>query len=156
MLSEFTDNRFQHVIDDPLVTDPATIDRVLFCTGKVYYDLVAHLEKVEARHAALVRIEQLHPFPLEDVRSILKRYDGARKLTWVQEEPRNMGAWTYINEQFTESLNTRLRYVGRPANDSPAVASTKIHAAEQHQLLVEAIGIDPSSLSSPARAGQDH
>ena len=91
-----------------------------------------------------MRVEQLHPFPIEDIRTILARYDGVEKITWVQEEPRNMGAWTYMNELFTEELGTDLRYVGRPANDSPAVASTKMHASEQYRLVVEAIGIDPA------------
>lgn len=147
-VADFEQHGFRHVLDDPSVHDPASVDRVLFCTGKVYYDLAAHREKVEAGHAAIVRIEQLHPFPIEDVRAILNRYDGVRKLTWVQEEPRNMGAWTYINEQFTERLDVPLHYVGRPDNDSPAVASTKMHAAEQHRLVVEAIGIDPASIAS--------
>ncbi len=143
-VSEFEHGRFQHVIDDPTIKDPASVDRVLFCSGKVYYDLIAHREKVEAAHAAIVRVEQLHPFPIEDIRTILARYDGVEKITWVQEEPRNMGAWTYMNELFTEELGTDLRYVGRPANDSPAVASTKMHASEQYRLVVEAIGIDPA------------
>ena len=146
---ELVTGRFQHVIDDPARPDPAKIDRVLFCTGKVYYDLVAHREKVGATHTAIVRIEQLYPFPVVEVNAILERYAGIRKMSWVQEEPRNMGAWVFINEQFTSKLDSRLRYVGRPENDSPAVASTKIHAAEQHQLLVEAIGIDPSMTATP-------
>ena len=67
-VSDFEQHGFRHVLDDSMVNDPGTIDRILFCTGKVYYDLVAHREKVEAGHAAIVRIEQLHPFPIEDVR----------------------------------------------------------------------------------------
>ncbi|MCH2149382.1 MAG: 2-oxoglutarate dehydrogenase E1 component, partial [Phycisphaerales bacterium] len=142
---ELTSGAFQHVIDDPAITDPSTVDRVLFCSGKIYYDLIAHREKVEADHAAIVRIEQLYPFAQHDLEAVLKRYENVQKVSWVQEEPRNMGAWSYINEQFMVHFDVNLRYIGRPENDSPAVASTKMHASQQYQLLVEAIGINPAS-----------
>ena len=144
-LSEFTNGAFQHVIDDPMQPKPERVDRVLFCSGKVYYDLVAHREKIDAGHTAIVRVEQLYPLPAVEIEAMLKRYDGVKKMMWVQEEPRNMGAWSYINEQFTCCFGRTLQYIGRPENDTPAVASTKMHASEQHQLLIEAIGIDPAT-----------
>tara|TARA_B100001059_G_scaffold234286_1_gene276449 strand:+ start:5674 stop:8415 length:2742 start_codon:yes stop_codon:yes gene_type:complete len=147
-VADFERTGFQLVIDDPKIKNPDTVERVLFCTGKVFYDLASHCEKVEAGHAAIVRIEQMHPFPIDEVRKILDRYKGTKKFIWVQEEPRNMGAWTFINEQFSERLGVQLNYVGRPDNDTPAVASTKMHATEQHRLVTDAIGIEPASIAS--------
>jgi 2-oxoglutarate dehydrogenase E1 component len=140
---ELTHGSFQHIIDDPAISDPSTVDRVLFCSGKIYYDLISHREKVGATHAAILRVEQLYPFANLQIEALLKRYEHVEKLLWVQEEPRNMGAWSYINEQFAVQFDTHLRYIGRPENDSPAVASMKMHASQQYQLLIEAIGINP-------------
>jgi 2-oxoglutarate dehydrogenase E1 component len=135
-ISEFeTGKRFQEVIDDPN-GQPEQVKKVLFCSGKVYYDLLAK-QKAENRYdVAVVRVEQLYPFPKTQVRAILKKYDGTA--CWVQEEPANMGAWMYI-ASFQSSL--RLRYVGRPASASPATGFMSVHQREQTLLLSEAFEV---------------
>ncbi len=148
-VDEFVDDRFHHVLDDPAVTDPSKIDRLLMCSGKVYYDLLAHRDHVEGNHVAIARIEQLYPLRLESLRAVLDRYPDAEKV-WVQEEPRNMGAWRFIDAELRESLDLSLHYVGRDASATPAVASEKMHKQEQHRILVNAIGLEePANSSQP-------
>ena len=100
---ELTTGGFREVIDDTSV-DPARVTRVVFCTGKVYYDLLAAREKHNAYHIALVRVEQLYPFPEEQINDVLVRYPLTAEVVWVQEEPRNMGAWRFMSEWFAPLL----------------------------------------------------
>ncbi|MGB1014010.1 MAG: 2-oxoglutarate dehydrogenase E1 component, partial [Nannocystaceae bacterium] len=141
-LSEFTGGSFQRLIDDT-EADPSKVTRVLLSTGKVYYDLRKACEnlapEVQAQ-VALVRLEQIYPFPGRYLASILGRYTHARDLVWVQEEPRNMGAWTFVSpriEEITPEAMGRPRYVGRVASASPATGSPESHALEL-KLLLEA------------------
>jgi len=139
-VSDLTDSGFKSVIDEPHPT-PAEIKRVIFCTGKVYYDLFDYRKKVEADNSiALVRIEELYPFPQIALNAITQRYDGAEYM-FVQEEPENMGAWRYINATFRDNLDIPLTRICRRPCASPAVASNKMHTIEQHRILVEAIGL---------------
>jgi 2-oxoglutarate dehydrogenase E1 component len=140
-VAELVKGRFHHVIDDATVQDPARIRRLLLCTGKVYYDLVAHREKVGCRDVAIVRIEQLFPFRLESVEPVVERYAAAESIVWVQEEPKNMGAYRHVDAILREQLDREVVYVGREANASPAVASTKMHLQQQERIMINAMGL---------------
>ncbi|MEX0881065.1 MAG: hypothetical protein WEB59_08760 [Thermoanaerobaculia bacterium] len=131
---------FRACLDDPEVGDRALPERVMFCSGKVYYDLRAEKEKRGDFRTALVRLEQLYPFPKEALRAILSGYPNARRALWVQEEPKNMGAWSFVHERSGEFLREglALRYVGRAASPSPATGNAAVHKRELERFLAEA------------------
>ncbi len=142
-LTDLAHGTYQPVLDDP---DPAIRDRaparLLFCTGKVFYDLMAEAGKNPDRITAIIRVEGLYTFPEEAMRVVLARYPSAREYVWVQEEPRNMGAWSYIAPRLEPLLpsGARLGYVGRPERASPAEGSAAAHAPEQARIVKEALG----------------
>ena len=133
---ELTNGTFREVIGDNL--DASRVRKVVFCTGKVYYDLVAAREAKKIEDVALVRIEQLYPFPEENVVNVLARYSPNVDLIWCQEEPRNMGAWRFMFGYF-KGLNRVIHYAGRTKNASPAVGSAKRHAEEHKRLIEDAL-----------------
>ena len=112
--------------------------KVVFCSGKVYYDLAAAREAKRIEDVALVRIEELYPFPEQMVIDVLARYSSRVDLIWCQEEPRNMGAWRFMFGYF-KGLNRVIHYAGRTKNASPAVGSAKRHAEEQARLIEDAL-----------------
>jgi 2-oxoglutarate dehydrogenase E1 component len=130
-LSDLSTGGFREVIDDA-GADPHLVNKVVFCTGKVYYDLVEEKEKLKADHTAIVRIEQLHPFPLTQIRKIMAKYSNSTDTLWTQEEPANMGAWTFISQQMQEFLP---RLVARPASGSPATGSPEFHELRQRKII---------------------
>jgi 2-oxoglutarate dehydrogenase E1 component len=146
-IDDFTKMGFQEVIDDDAAKAGAAatskIKRVLLCSGKIYYDLLAARTEKKASDVAIVRIEQLYPWPATMLAAILAQYNNASEIFWVQEEPRNMGAWSFIFnmwmggfEQFMDQVGGRpIRYVGREICASPAVGSEKIHHKEQEALV---------------------
>jgi len=138
---DLVNDRFHHVLDDPAVKDAKKINRLLLCSGKVYYDLIAHREQVERDDVAIVRVEQLYPLRPESINAILKKYAKASELLWVQEEPKNMGAWRYIDARMREDFEIELQYIGRDENSTPAVASEKMHKQEQEKIMINAIGL---------------
>jgi 2-oxoglutarate dehydrogenase E1 component len=135
--------RFQEILDDPTVSARGNkkVKRLLFCTGKVYFDLAQHKEKNQRDDVAIVRLEQLFPLPTAQVKAILKRYSNAEPI-WVQEESRNAGAWSFLSEHFlyNEAIGVKLGYVGRPATASPATGYKKVHVKEQAELVERAFG----------------
>jgi len=133
--------RFYHMLDDPEAVNPLKIRRLLLCAGKIYYDLVAHREKVGRDDVAIVRIEQLFPFHHRSFQMILDRYGQAEEIVWVQEEPKNMGAYRHIESILREQYDIELPYVGREPSATPAVASTRMHHQEQERIMVNAIGL---------------
>ncbi|MFN2311831.1 MAG: 2-oxoglutarate dehydrogenase E1 component [Spirochaetia bacterium] len=136
-VGDLTDGGFQHILDDP--NGPADAKRVLFCSGKVYYDLIAHREKQEISDTAIIRIEQIYPFHRKQFREIVARYDKAEVYKWVQEETQNRGAWTFIQPYLLEALErVSIPYVGRPRRPSPAAGSFRKHSLELDQFLGEA------------------
>jgi 2-oxoglutarate dehydrogenase E1 component len=145
--------RFTEVLDDD-AADPARIQRVLLCSGKVYYDLLELRTIEKANEIAIIRVEQFYPFPVEPLRRIANRYRKAKEWLWVQEESLNMGGWTFMEPRL-RSLGWTLQYVGRDASASPATGSHKIHEREQKELVEAAIlGAAPHmvrALPSPSR-----
>jgi 2-oxoglutarate dehydrogenase E1 component len=141
-LEELAQGRWQPVLDDPWAADHADqITRVLLCTGKVYYELLAEAEKLTQRRPAIVRLEQLYSFPWSEAREVLARYPRMEELIWVQEEPRNMGAWGYLASKLGElaPAGVEVGYVGRPERASPAEGYPAAHAAEQNRIIREAL-----------------
>lgn len=130
-MDEMANGHFQEVIDDVQV-DVDKVKRVVFCTGKIYYDLLARKEELEARDIALVRIEQMHPFPKERLQQILDKYTNAILHLWVQEEPENMGAWKYIRGMFK---GVTLVPVARIASGSPATGLNGLHMVGQKEII---------------------
>ncbi|MFJ6842459.1 multifunctional oxoglutarate decarboxylase/oxoglutarate dehydrogenase thiamine pyrophosphate-binding subunit/dihydrolipoyllysine-residue succinyltransferase subunit [Streptomyces griseoluteus] len=143
---EFTSGEFRPVIGDDTV-DPAAVRKVVFCSGKVYYDLEAGRQKRGATDTAIIRIERLYPLPGAEVQAEVNKYPNAEKYLWVQEEPANQGAWPFIALNLIDHLDLavgadvpageRLRRISRAHGSSPAVGSAKRHQAEQEQLVNE-------------------
>ncbi|MFI5234336.1 MAG: multifunctional oxoglutarate decarboxylase/oxoglutarate dehydrogenase thiamine pyrophosphate-binding subunit/dihydrolipoyllysine-residue succinyltransferase subunit [Gemmatimonadales bacterium] len=138
-LSDLTAGTFQPVIADPAAADAT---RVVLSAGKVYYDLHAEAEKLGAKRPALVRVEQLYPFPETELKAALARHPKAIEIVWAQEEPKNMGAWTFLQERLRAVLpkGATLSYAGRPERSSPAEGYPAAHAAEQKRIVAEALG----------------
>jgi 2-oxoglutarate dehydrogenase E1 component len=128
------------VLDDSEVKDRGRVERVVICSGKVYYDLRAEREKRKDARTAIVRVEQLYPFPSERLRALFDGYPNARRALWVQEEPRNMGGWSFVKERAAEFLpgGLDLAYVGRAASPSPATGNAAVHKRELEAFLAEA------------------
>lgn len=140
-VTDLTDGMFHEVLDDSVVSDPQRVKRLLFCSGKVYYDLLAERERRQSLNTAIVRIEQFYPLPRKALTNVFKRYSKVQDVAWVQEEPRNMGAWLFMLEHLSSVLpaGTSLRYIGRGAQASPAVGAQKIHQQEQIWLVEQAL-----------------
>ena len=141
-LSEFTKGGFQTVIpeqDEAIVKNAAKVKRVIACSGKVYYDLVKKREESGATDVAIVRVEQLYPFPHKAFAAELKKYSKATDIVWCQDEPQNQGAWFFIQHNIHENMlaGQKLGYAGRPASASPACGYAHLHV-EQQKNLVEA------------------
>jgi 2-oxoglutarate dehydrogenase E1 component len=139
-LDELVNGSYHEILDDNTVADVSAISKVVICTGKVYNELAKKRADAGASHVALVRLEQMYPFHHEGMKSVLARYGNARDIVWCQEEPKNMGAWMFVQPNIIESLQSgqTLRYVGRSASASPATGSAKVHEREQDALLSEA------------------
>ena len=152
-LDQLTVGHFHDVIDDPAAPERAR--RVLLCSGKVYYDLSARRAAVAGqRDVAIIRIEQLYPWPIELLRSVVKRYPSAREWVWVQEESQNMGAWTFVAPRLEELLKVPVQYVGRDASASPATGSKLVHDREQAEIVEAAVGLAVPHLVSASRIQQ--
>jgi 2-oxoglutarate dehydrogenase E1 component len=131
-LAAFASGGFRAVIDDPRLADPAAVETVVFCSGKVYYDAVERLEQEGIRDCALVRVEQIHPLPEAALEAVVERYASAERYVWLQEEPRNMGAWAYMKLNWTR---VNLEPLTRPTSASPAVGSSSLHDRQFHALM---------------------
>lgn len=130
-LKDFTEGTFREVIDDT-EADPKKTTRLVFCSGKFYYDLTEHREKTKSEDTAIIRIEQLYPFPEKQIAAVLKKYSDAEHFIWAQEEPENMGAWTFIARKMK---NVPMIYIGRDEAASPATGFAKMHNAETYAIL---------------------
>ena len=138
---EFATGGFIEILDDA-AADAQRVSRVVFCSGKIYYDLLQAREERKAEHVALIRVEQLYPFASSQAADILARYSPGAEIVWAQEEPRNMGAWRHMREQLqplADATRGEIRYVGRPESASPATGSGKRHQQEQHEIADDAL-----------------
>jgi multifunctional 2-oxoglutarate metabolism enzyme len=143
--AELESGSFQHVIDDPSIEDPSTVRRIVLCSGKIGHEAWqrrAELEPAEASGVAIVRVDQLYPWPVSLLTGVFERYGDASEVVWLQEEPENMGAWSFVHARLHACLppRLRLRHVSRPESASPAIGSAALHQLEQADLLRRAIG----------------
>src|SRR5919202_4349681 len=144
--SDLVEGRFEAVLDDATASKhPSRVRRVALCSGHVWAELESDTRRAQAEDLALVRIEQLYPFPGDAIAEILDRYAQARELIWVQEEPRNMGAWHFVERHLRDRHD--LRYIGRPELASPAEGWAEAHAAEQHRIISEILEGVPAHAS---------
>jgi len=141
-LAELAEGRFEPVLDDAAAV-PARVRRIVMVSGKLYYDLLRAREDQKKDDVALVRLEQFYPFPAAELTRVFSRYSPSAELVWAQEEPRNMGAWRFIREQFLDGAlreaQRTVRYVGREESASPASGSHKVHVAEQESIVTKAL-----------------
>jgi 2-oxoglutarate dehydrogenase E1 component len=131
-IDEFTKGGFREVIDDDLVK-PAEVTKLVLCSGKLYYDLLAEREEIKKNTTALVRIEQLFPFPKTQLMKLKEKYKNVRTYIWAQEEPANMGAWEFIRNKLEGDIN--IKVIARPPSGSTATGSSKFHAIRQRKII---------------------
>jgi len=145
-LEDLAEGRFQLVIDDPRAPDPNKVERVVFCAGKVYFDLAKKRDEAngDLDHVALVRVEQLYPFPRDELTAIIERYENAGQVVWCQEEPMNQGAWFQIRHHLQACVrdDQALDYAGRAPSASPAVGYYQVHVEQQDKLVRDALGLE--------------
>jgi 2-oxoglutarate dehydrogenase E1 component len=138
---DFTNLRFFEILSDTQAT-PKKVERVIFCSGKVYYDLIKYRQENNLKDAAaIIRIEQLYPLYKEKVSRLAKPFSNAKKFVWCQEEPENMGAWTFILPQLLNLFPGYIHYAGRPASASPAAGTIQAHQAQQAALIKQAFEV---------------
>ncbi|MGA0434330.1 MAG: 2-oxoglutarate dehydrogenase E1 component, partial [Flavobacteriales bacterium] len=140
-VSDFAKGNFQKVLDDPRMTSTkkrSVVNTVVLCTGKIYYELIERLEEQPAENLAFVRLEQLHPLPEAELKGIIKQYGSDANYVWVQEEPVNMGAWSYLLQNF---IDVPLSVIARSKSASPASGSSEVHARRQKAILDEVFSL---------------
>jgi 2-oxoglutarate dehydrogenase E1 component len=133
---------FQPVIDDPVFRDrKAEVERLILCSGKVYYDMLSHDDYANIKKTAILRVELLSPLPHVEIRALIDSYPNAKKLVWVQEEPKNMGARAHVRRRLLERKNDGLdiEYIGRPYRASPSEGYPGSHAVEQERIIKTAL-----------------
>ncbi|EMM6941344.1 2-oxoglutarate dehydrogenase E1 component [Morganella morganii] len=143
-LEELAEGRFEAVIGEADDLNPTDVKRVVLCSGKVYYDLLEQRRKNNQTDVAIIRIEQLYPFPHEDIHAILAPFSHVKDFVWCQEEPLNQGAWYCCQHNFRDAVpaGAALRYAGRPASASPAVGYTSVHQQQQQELVNDALNVE--------------
>ena len=143
-VDNFCEGRFQNVIDEVDDVDPEAVDRLVICSGKVYYDLLIAKREAKARNIAIVRLEQIYPFPEDEFTEIVNRYPNVQDAIWCQEEPMNQGAWYSMQHRLRSVVLTQndqlyLTYAGRDAFAAPAVGYASVHNEQQKQLVQDAL-----------------
>ncbi len=142
---EFTSGGFMEVVTESNYSDVSSIRKLIVCTGKVYFDLIEAKNTNKINDVTIIRIEQLYPFPMDEVTAVMKMFKHVTKIIWVQEEPRNQGAWFYIQSRRKLSAcmlpHQSLEYVGRDYSASPAVGYMHLHRKQQNKLIHDALGI---------------
>jgi len=137
---EFLKGKFEEVLDDDSIKNYDKISHLILTSGKVYYDLLKHRTEIKNTNTAIIRLEQFYPYPSKLLKKIIDKYPSIKKLVWVQEEPRNMGAWNFLNQRlrFDLPIDCELVYVGRPESASPAAGSYKVSIQQQKKLVKDA------------------
>ncbi|HEV2878490.1 MAG TPA: hypothetical protein VGW96_02820, partial [Candidatus Eremiobacteraceae bacterium] len=141
-IKDLDERGFTPVLDDPSVVQRDEIKRLALCSGKIYYDLIAYPKRAEARDLAIARVELLEPFPYDQVMTLVGSYPNVKRVTWVQEEPKNMGARAFVSRRIREKLTPKgivFDYVGRADRASPSEGYPGAHAVEQERIVNEVI-----------------
>jgi 2-oxoglutarate dehydrogenase E1 component len=155
-IDQLATGSFRAVVDDARVASPDAVTRLILCSGKLAVELESSAEREHAADVAVVRLELLAPFPVDELSRVLARYPSLDEVVWAQEEPSNMGAWTYVAPRLRELLDTRerplpLRYIGRPERASPAEGSLDRHGVEQARIVQTALTHAPVSAAENGR-----
>ena len=137
-VDDFTNGQYHQIIDDSHVKKE-NIKKIIFCSGKIYYDLYEYREDKDIQNIAIIRVEQLYPIKAEFLKKILLKYPNIKNISWCQEEPKNMGAWNFISTYFLEILEKIPTFYGRDVASSPAVGSLSTHKKEQSEIIIEAM-----------------
>jgi len=141
-LKEMTAGTFKEVLEDP---DPVkSVRRILFCSGKIYYELLQKRREMKKTDTAIIRLEQFYPFPETQLKAVIRKYKQVRQFIWVQEEPKNMGAWFFVRPRLEKLIKKSLEYIGRNAAASPATGFPSIYRKEQTAVADTALGIGES------------
>jgi 2-oxoglutarate dehydrogenase E1 component len=142
-ISELTRGSFREVLDDPGMADPSTVRRIVLCSGKIGQEALAERDKRGAP-VAIVRVEQLFPWPYDQLAELAARYPGAREIVWLQEEPANMGAWAFAQDRLAERFadTHKVLRVSRYESGSPATGSHTIHVQEQEAIIGAALSAE--------------
>jgi 2-oxoglutarate dehydrogenase E1 component len=140
-IEDLTKGEYQVVIPEIDDINPKKVDRIILCSGKVYYDLLEKRRSQKIENVAIIRLEQLYPFPDEQIKAVFETYKQAKDIVWCQEEPQNQGSWFFLQQYLPACLGTdrTLRYVGRSASASPAVGYNSVHVKEQEALVSQAL-----------------
>jgi 2-oxoglutarate dehydrogenase E1 component len=138
---DFTSGRFEEILGAPEVGPASKMKRVILCSGKVYYDLLNHRAEKKIDNAAIIRVEQLYPLHETKLKSMMKAFPKTAQLVWCQEEPQNMGAWSFIESRLRKLFEREIAYAGRDASASPAVGSLALHKREQAALVADAFKV---------------
>lgn len=141
--SEFKNNIFQSILSNVHIIKDNNIQKLIFCSGKIYYELLVVLNQYNIKHIVIIRIEQLYPFPKKEILELLNYYKRIQEINWCQEEPKNQGAWYYMYHQFKTIIpsNVFLKYIGRDAFAAPAVGCISIHRQQQKKIISDALNI---------------
>jgi 2-oxoglutarate dehydrogenase E1 component len=154
-ISELSSGRFELIIPEVEAIDVTQTRRLVFCSGKVYFDLLESREVHGVADVALIRLEQLYPFPINEYADLVKQYEHVEEIIWCQEEPLNQGAWYQIKHRLQEPLqkHQQLYYAGRPGAAAPASGIFKIHLQQQQALVEAALGIksEASKVTKPEK-----
>jgi 2-oxoglutarate dehydrogenase E1 component len=153
-LEELASGSFRTVIDEIDEINPEAVKRIVLCSGKVYFDLLKARREAKVETVAIVRLEQLYPFPSDGYEAVLRKYANAREIVWCQEEPQNQGAWYQIRHRLQEFAGARreVLYAGRASAAAPATGLMKVHEAEQQALVYAALRASASVDSAPGSA----
>jgi len=149
-LEELGTGGFNSVIDEIDDLKPSAVTRIVLCSGKVYFDLLKARRDVKVESVALVRVEQLYPFPSEEYEAVLRKYSNAREIVWCQEEPQNQGSWYQIRHRLQSKLSAKheLLYAGRAGAAAPATGIPAMHELQQKNLVTAALqGVPPEETS---------
>ena len=129
-----------------MISIPNSVTRIVLCSGKVYFDILEERRLQQIKDVAILRLEQIHPFPREYLRAAIERYPNAKELVWCQEEPKNQGVWYqiyyYLRKLSNKAIGQKLSYVGREGSPAPAVGYYKLHVEQQRKLVAEALRIN--------------
>ncbi|MEJ2507823.1 MAG: multifunctional oxoglutarate decarboxylase/oxoglutarate dehydrogenase thiamine pyrophosphate-binding subunit/dihydrolipoyllysine-residue succinyltransferase subunit, partial [Ignavibacteriaceae bacterium] len=134
---EFINGKFEEVIDDFSIKNKKSVNKVLLTSGKVYYDLLKHRDENKIKNSSIIRLEQFDPYPAKQIAKVLSLYSSVKEIIWVQEEPKNMGAWNFLSQRLIENIPDKcnLDFVGRPEGASPAVGSSRISIQQKKKLV---------------------
>jgi 2-oxoglutarate dehydrogenase E1 component len=151
MLEELSFGSFRFVLDDPTAEDRRDkVERLVLCSGKIYYDIDASERRAQAGDVAIGRVELLYPFAKEQIAKLISGYAGLKEVVWVQEEPRNMGAWSVMSRRLPDVIpeGVEFRYVGRPPRAAPGEGYAAAHAREQERIVLTALTLGQGATSA--------